>query len=89
MTETEAKNRTGLLTSRHYPAASIPFLQCQLGDIIMVQRNRNPDRNCNGYSMTVPIFQVKGFGSTWEAAVARYNGERKRSQKRQAKGIIG
>lgn len=89
MTETEAKTRTGLLSSRHFPAASIPFLQCQLGDIVMVHRTRTPDRNCNGYSMPVPIFQVKGFGSTWEQAVARYNSEHKRSKKSQPKGITG
>ena len=68
MTQEEAVQATGL-GARQYTNddGKVAFLQCQLGRMITEQR---PNVRTGG-TLPAPVFHVKGFGYTWEQAVAR------------------
>jgi len=55
------------LSSREYSGEKSPFLQCQLGR----QRSETRPNPKNGMPMTVFVFDLLGYGSTWALAAKR------------------
>ena len=68
LTRIEAEDRTGL-TSRAGTSTNdrYAFLSCQLG---RVTRETRPNPR-NGMPMNVDIFQLVGFGCSWDRATRR------------------
>ena len=84
----EAEQKTGL-KGRFCPEATVPFLQCQLGETIVHFRSEPPSKNCHGYALNVNVYLVRGWGETWEAAVKRSKREAVQPKKQKTARVRG